>query len=131
MLITVSDDQGQCHRVSNALQAGTVRSPCSLACGTLSYTFLSSGLDQQLLCASSLFADDHSNMYLRCPVQQRTFRYAQSTCPDILLTLSSFRDVGGYKQSGIGRELGSYALREYTNVKAVHWNFGEKLDWPI
>ncbi|KAG9103605.1 hypothetical protein FRC06_009615 [Ceratobasidium sp. 370] len=34
---------------------------------------------------------------------------------------------GGYKQSGIGRELGSYALKEYTNVKAVHWNFGEKM----
>ncbi|CAE6457605.1 unnamed protein product [Rhizoctonia solani] len=25
---------------------------------------------------------------------------------------------GGYKQSGIGRELGSYALKEYTNIKA-------------
>ncbi|KAF7352867.1 Aldehyde dehydrogenase [Mycena venus] len=32
---------------------------------------------------------------------------------------------------GIGRELGSYALEEYTSVKAVHWNFGEKLDWPL
>ena len=30
-----------------------------------------------------------------------------------------------------GRELGSYALEEYTSVKAVHWNFGEKLDWPF
>jgi aldehyde dehydrogenase (NAD+) len=30
-----------------------------------------------------------------------------------------------------GRELGSYALDEYTSVKAVHWNFGEKLDWPL
>ncbi|GAB1519019.1 hypothetical protein RhiTH_002084 [Rhizoctonia solani] len=38
---------------------------------------------------------------------------------------------GGYKQSGIGRELGSYALKEYTNVKAVHWNFGEKMGWPF
>lgn len=38
---------------------------------------------------------------------------------------------GGFKQSGIGRELGEYALNEYTNVKAVHWNFGEKLDWPM
>lgn len=34
---------------------------------------------------------------------------------------------GGKKQSGIGRELGSYALEEYTSVKAVHWNFGEKV----
>jgi len=38
---------------------------------------------------------------------------------------------GGKKQSGIGRELGSYALEEYTSVKAVHWNFGEKLTWPF
>ena len=30
-----------------------------------------------------------------------------------------------------GRELGSYALEEYTSVKAVHWNYGEKLDWPL
>jgi len=29
---------------------------------------------------------------------------------------------GGYKQSGIGRELGEYALNNYTNVKAVHIN---------
>ena len=26
---------------------------------------------------------------------------------------------GGFKQSGIGRELGEYALQEYTEVKAV------------
>jgi aldehyde dehydrogenase (NAD+) len=38
---------------------------------------------------------------------------------------------GGKKQSGIGRELGSYALEEYTSVKAVHWNFGETLEWPL
>ena len=30
-----------------------------------------------------------------------------------------------------GRELGSYALEEYTSVKAVQWNYGEKLDWPL
>ncbi|KAG5635559.1 hypothetical protein H0H81_010860 [Sphagnurus paluster] len=34
---------------------------------------------------------------------------------------------GGYKQSGIGRELGEYALHHYTNIKAVHVNFGHKL----
>ncbi|KAJ4990937.1 aldehyde dehydrogenase [Stagonosporopsis vannaccii] len=31
---------------------------------------------------------------------------------------------GGYKQSGIGRELGQYALSSYTQVKAVHVNLG-------
>jgi aldehyde dehydrogenase (NAD+) len=34
---------------------------------------------------------------------------------------------GGYKQSGIGRELGEYALDTYTQVKAVHINIGQKL----
>jgi len=29
---------------------------------------------------------------------------------------------GGFKQSGIGRELGEYAIHNYTNVKAVHVN---------
>uniref|UniRef100_A0A8H7XWH1 Aldehyde dehydrogenase domain-containing protein n=1 Tax=Psilocybe cubensis TaxID=181762 RepID=A0A8H7XWH1_PSICU len=31
---------------------------------------------------------------------------------------------GGYKQSGIGRELGEYALETYTQVKGVHINIG-------
>ena len=31
---------------------------------------------------------------------------------------------GGYKSSGIGRELGQYALEAYTQVKAVHVNLG-------
>ncbi|KAJ4379884.1 mitochondrial aldehyde dehydrogenase [Didymella sp. IMI 355093] len=34
---------------------------------------------------------------------------------------------GGYKQSGIGRELGQYALSSYTQVKAVHVNLGTYL----
>jgi aldehyde dehydrogenase (NAD+) len=34
---------------------------------------------------------------------------------------------GGYKQSGIGRELGEYALANYTNVKAMHINLGHAL----
>jgi len=33
---------------------------------------------------------------------------------------------GGYKQSGIGRELGEYALENYTEVKAVHINLTGK-----
>ncbi|KAL4268953.1 Aldehyde dehydrogenase [Pleurotus pulmonarius] len=33
---------------------------------------------------------------------------------------------GGYKQSGIGRELGEYALHNYTNVKSVQVNFRYK-----
>lgn len=34
---------------------------------------------------------------------------------------------GGYKSSGIGRELGSYALDAYTQTKAVHVNLGTEL----
>ncbi|PFH45371.1 hypothetical protein AMATHDRAFT_9388 [Amanita thiersii Skay4041] len=34
---------------------------------------------------------------------------------------------GGYKQSGIGRELGEYALDNYTNVKAVHVNLRHQM----
>ncbi|KAF5309528.1 hypothetical protein D9619_012369 [Psilocybe cf. subviscida] len=34
---------------------------------------------------------------------------------------------GGYKQSGIGREMAKYALDHYTNVKAVHLNLGIKM----
>jgi len=36
--------------------------------------------------------------------------------------LTSSVPFGGFKQSGIGRELGEYALSNYTNVKAVHIN---------
>jgi aldehyde dehydrogenase (NAD(P)+) len=34
---------------------------------------------------------------------------------------------GGYKSSGIGRELGQYALDAYTQSKAVHVNLGFEL----
>ncbi|KIM51127.1 hypothetical protein SCLCIDRAFT_1224821 [Scleroderma citrinum Foug A] len=34
---------------------------------------------------------------------------------------------GGFKQSGIGRELGQHALDNYTEVKAVHVNLGLKI----
>lgn len=37
---------------------------------------------------------------------------------------------GGFKQSGIGRELGSYGLDAYTQVKAVHMNIGMTASWP-
>ncbi|KAJ6104830.1 hypothetical protein N7523_011150 [Penicillium sp. IBT 18751x] len=34
---------------------------------------------------------------------------------------------GGYKQSGIGRELGSYALQNYTEIKSVHYRLTDAL----
>ncbi|KAF8423744.1 aldehyde dehydrogenase domain-containing protein [Boletus edulis BED1] len=41
--------------------------------------------------------------------------------------LNSNVPFGGFKQSGIGRELGEYALLNYTAVKAVHINLDIKL----
>lgn len=35
--------------------------------------------------------------------------------------------LGGYKMSGLGRELGAAALEHYTQIKAVHINLGSKL----
>jgi len=35
--------------------------------------------------------------------------------------------LGGYKMSGVGRELGAAALEHYTQIKAVHINLGSKL----
>jgi aldehyde dehydrogenase (NAD+) len=34
---------------------------------------------------------------------------------------------GGFKESGIGRELGSYALENYTQVKTVHCHLADAL----
>ncbi|KAJ6541706.1 NAD-dependent aldehyde dehydrogenase [Mycena capillaripes] len=41
--------------------------------------------------------------------------------------LSPSVPFGGYRQSGIGREMGEYALEHYTNVKAVHINLGHRM----
>jgi acyl-CoA reductase-like NAD-dependent aldehyde dehydrogenase len=38
--------------------------------------------------------------------------------------LNCVAPFGGYKQSGIGRELSGYGLNEYTEVKHVHWDLG-------
>jgi len=36
---------------------------------------------------------------------------------------------GGFKQSGIGRESGSYGLDEYTEIKSVHIQLGKRAKW--
>lgn len=37
---------------------------------------------------------------------------------------------GGFKQSGIGREMGAEALHEYTEVKSVWIDMGNRIDFP-
>jgi len=71
-----STDMSQCHRVSSALEAGTV------------------------------WVNQYNVLYNNVP-------------------------FGGKKQSGIGRELGRHGLDEYISTKAVHWNYGEDLEWPF
>ncbi|GAA5987495.1 hypothetical protein JCM11641_003848 [Rhodosporidiobolus odoratus] len=45
--------------------------------------------------------------------------------------LSNGVPFGGYKQSGLGRELGLQGIKEYMAVKAVHHNISEELSWAI
>ena len=42
--------------------------------------------------------------------------------------VSPAHPFGGYKQSGLGRELGPHALDEYTEVKHVHVDLTQKRD---
>ncbi|KAK4694340.1 hypothetical protein P7C70_g8749, partial [Phenoliferia sp. Uapishka_3] len=45
--------------------------------------------------------------------------------------LHSSVPFGGYKMSGIGRELGSHGVNEYTITKSVHHNISEEMSWPV
>ncbi len=37
--------------------------------------------------------------------------------------------IGGFKQSGIGRETGKYGVEEYTQIKSTHIELGERVRW--
>ena len=36
---------------------------------------------------------------------------------------------GGYRQSGLGRELGRYAVEDYTETKAIQVHLGARTAW--
>ena len=38
---------------------------------------------------------------------------------------------GGYRESGIGRELGRYAAEDYTETKTLHMHIGPRTDWYL
>lgn len=59
---------------------------------------------------------------LRLPVSALYLNHhvALRFCKRIGLTVTLEKCHRGVKQSGIGRELGQYALSAYTNAKAVH-----------
>lgn len=38
---------------------------------------------------------------------------------------------GGYKESGIGRELGRFATEDYTETKTLHIHLGPRTDWYL
>ncbi len=38
---------------------------------------------------------------------------------------------GGYRESGIGRELGRFATEDYTETKTLHMHLGSRTDWYI
>ena len=54
----------------------------------------------------------HSNSFLK-------MRYLRKTVFVLTGLIKSGVPFGGFKESGIGRELGEYALDLYTEVKAV------------
>ncbi len=37
--------------------------------------------------------------------------------------------IGGYKKSGLGRELGRYGFDEYSQFKGVHVTLGRPAPW--
>ena len=37
--------------------------------------------------------------------------------------------LGGFKQSGWGREAGKYGVEEYTQIKSVHFSTGKRVHW--
>ena len=39
--------------------------------------------------------------------------------------------IGGFKQSGIGRETGKYGVEEYTQIKSTHIELGERVRWVV
>jgi acyl-CoA reductase-like NAD-dependent aldehyde dehydrogenase len=65
--------------------------------------------------ASAVWSED----YDRCLETAKALRAGTVWINDHHL-INCIAPFGGYKQSGVGRELGPYGLDEYTEVKHVH-----------
>jgi acyl-CoA reductase-like NAD-dependent aldehyde dehydrogenase len=63
----------------------------------------------------------------RCLTTAKALRAGTVWINDFHL-INCIAPFGGYKQSGIGRELGTYGLNEYTEAKHVHWDLGTPKD---
>ncbi|KAF5359951.1 hypothetical protein D9757_009570 [Collybiopsis confluens] len=83
---------------------------------------------------AEVIAKANDSMYgLACSVFTKDIQRAMNTAHKIeagttWVNFTNFPDhtvpFGGYKMSGFGRDLGEYALSNYTQVKAVHFNLG-------
>jgi acyl-CoA reductase-like NAD-dependent aldehyde dehydrogenase len=69
--------------------------------------------------ASGIWSQDPD----RCLTTAKRLRAGTVWINDFHL-INCIAPFGGYKQSGVGRELGTYGLNEYTEVKHVHWDLG-------
>jgi acyl-CoA reductase-like NAD-dependent aldehyde dehydrogenase len=69
--------------------------------------------------ASGIWSQDPD----RCLTTAKRLRAGTVWINDFHL-INCIAPFGGYKQSGLGRELGSYGLDQYTEVKHVHWDLG-------
>jgi acyl-CoA reductase-like NAD-dependent aldehyde dehydrogenase len=65
--------------------------------------------------AAAVWSEDHD----RCLETAKRLRAGTVWINDHHL-INCIAPFGGYKQSGVGRELGPYGLDEYTEVKHVH-----------
>jgi aldehyde dehydrogenase (NAD+) len=130
--IQLQDDANQCMRVSSALEAGTVSGEhihtASCLISSNGSVFNPTGMGKPIQ-----YVEQQCSVWRKEAIR---YRYVFLDIPVPFPPTNGVGWKGKFCSIGshnilAGRELGSYALEEYTSVKAVHWNFGEKLEWPL